>query len=298
MQNNPAKAFGYGICAVLLWSTVASAFKLSLRHLSPIELLFYSSLTAIIILGGILVLSGKVTLLQSYGIRKNSRSILLGLLNPLLYYLILLKAYDLLPAQEAGPINYTWGITLALLSIPLLKQKIGAKDIVAVLIAYFGVVMISTHGNPLSLQFSDPRGVALALVSTVIWSFYWIYSTRDKRDSLVILFLNFVGSFPLLLLVFLIWGGLRTPPIEGLLGAVYVGLIEMALAYICWLSAMKRTDNTASISILIFFTPFLSLIFIHCFVGEQILPSTIIGLVFIVAGLGLQKIKSRNSQSD
>ena len=42
---------------------------------------------------------------------------ILGLVNPFLYYLVLFKAYDLLPAQEAQAINYTWALMLAFLSV-------------------------------------------------------------------------------------------------------------------------------------------------------------------------------------
>jgi len=54
---------------------------------------------------------------------------------------------------------------------------------------------------------------------------------------------------------------------------------------------MKLTDNTARISNLIFLSPFLSLIFIHFLLGEDILPSTFIGLILIVAGLFCQRIR-------
>jgi hypothetical protein len=51
-------------------------------------------------------------------------SVGLGFLNPFAYYFVLLQAYDLLPAQEAQPLNCTWAITLSLLSVPLLKQPL------------------------------------------------------------------------------------------------------------------------------------------------------------------------------
>jgi len=54
-------------------------------------------------------------------------SALLGLINPFIYYLILLKAYQLLPAQVAQPLNMIWPIILVFLSIPLLGQKIKGK---------------------------------------------------------------------------------------------------------------------------------------------------------------------------
>ena len=41
---------------------------------------------------------------------------------------MVIKAYDLLPAQVVQPINYTWVITLSLLAVPLLKQRLGINS--------------------------------------------------------------------------------------------------------------------------------------------------------------------------
>ncbi|NJK98814.1 MAG: EamA family transporter, partial [Bacteroidales bacterium] len=49
---------------------------------------------------------------------------MLGFLNPLLYYLVLFKAYSLLPAQIAQPLNYTWPLILVILSIIFLSKNI------------------------------------------------------------------------------------------------------------------------------------------------------------------------------
>ena len=181
-MHDQKKAYIYGISTVLFWSTVASAFKLSLRHLDYIQLLLYSSSVSILVLALILGLQGKIKLIFSYSRKQYMRSVALGFLNPFLYYTILFKAYDLLPAQEAQPLNYTWAIALVLLSIPILKQKIGIRDLAATFICYSGVVIIATHGDVLGLRFSSPPGVVLALLSTVIWALYWIYNTKDDRD--------------------------------------------------------------------------------------------------------------------
>ncbi len=146
-MDNQKRAYIYGLSTVLLWSTVATAFKLSLRYLDYIQLLLYSTIVSILVLSCILALRGKIRLLFSYSGKQYLQSMILGFLNPFLYYMVLFKAYDLLPAQEAQPLNYTWAITLALLSIPLLKQRIGIKDIFSVFVSYSGVVVISTHGE-------------------------------------------------------------------------------------------------------------------------------------------------------
>jgi len=290
-MNQQRQAIFYGLGAVLLWSTVATAFKLSLQYFSPIELLLYSGSVSTLLLGGILGYQGKFHLAFQCSRREYLLSMLLGLLSPFLYYLILFKAYDLLPAQQAQPLNYTWAITLSLLAVPFLKQKIGWQQWLALVVSYCGVIVISTEGRILSLQFTNFYGVILTLISTIVWALYWIFNTRDQRDPVVGLFVNFLCSFPFVLGYYLWTAELRLPPVKGLVGAAYVGFIEMGICFIFWLMAMKLTDNTARISNLVFLSPFLSLIFIHFLVGETILASTFIGLILIILGLCCQKIK-------
>jgi len=285
------KSIFYAAAAVFLWSTVATAFKLSLRYLSPIELLFFSSFFSTLVIGLILLLQGKLHQVFKCTRSEYLLSVALGFLNPFLYYLILFKAYDLLPAQQAQPINYTWAITLSLLSVPLLKHKITGYQWLALIVSYIGVVVISTEGKILSMQFTNPLGVALALISTVVWSLYWIYNTRDSRDPVVGLFCNFIFGFGFVLVAYLMIGEPRSVPIKGLLGAVYVGFFEMGICFILWLMAMKLTDNSSRIANLIFLSPFLSLIFIHYLVGERIVPATYFGLLLIISGLIIQQKK-------
>ncbi len=292
---NQKKANLYGLAAVLLWSTVASAFKLSLRYLDHIQLLFYSSIASILVLTVILFVQGKIGLLFACSKRQYLRSMALGLLNPFLYYLVLFKAYDLLPAQEAQPLNYTWAITLSLLSVPLLKQKIRLRNFLALFVSYAGVVVISTHGDPLSLHFANPLGVALALGSTVIWSIYWIYNTKDDRDPVAALLLNFLFGLPFVTVSCLFFSSLRVSRVTGIWGAAYVGFFEMGLTFVLWLSALRLSRDTARVGNLIFISPFLSLVFIHHFVGEEILRSTYFGLALIIAGLLMQQIRNRPS---
>lgn len=282
------KAYLFGLVTIGLWSTVASACKLSLRYITPVELVLYSSITSCLVLAVILGFQNKLHLLRQMGRGEWLLALKLGLLNPFLYYLILFKAYDLLPAQQAQPINYTWAVTLSLLSVPLLGQRLGMGQLVAILISYFGVVVISTSGNILTLHFDSPLGVFLALLSTVFWALYWIGNTRDTRDPVVGLFMNFVCAVPCILLYLSMFHSWRIIDVRGLAGAVYLGFFEMGIAFLFWLAAMKLTNSTARIANLIFLSPFLSLVLIYFLLGEEILPSTLWGLVCIVVGLIVQ----------
>ncbi|MBN1141430.1 MAG: DMT family transporter [Deltaproteobacteria bacterium] len=288
-MKNQKKAFLFALATVLLWSTVASAFKVSLRFLSPLELLLYSSGVSTLVLGGAVLTTGGWEELRSCPKSGWVRSLLLGFLNPFFYYLILFKAYDLLPAQQAQPINYTWALTLTLLSVPLLGQRIGGGDGGGLLLGYAGVLIISTDGNLLGLKFSSVFGVSLALVSTVIWALYWIFNARDERTPTVALFQSFLLGFSMVLLYFLMVGELRVPDPRGIAGAFYVGIFEMSVTFILWLSALKYAENTARVGSLIFLSPPISLLFIHFVVKESIRFSTCLGLFFILLGLFVQQ---------
>jgi drug/metabolite transporter (DMT)-like permease len=297
-MHDSKKAYFFGLAAVLLWSTVASAFKISLRYLDYAQLLFWASCASTLTLGAIVVAQGKWRQVCQSERADIGRSLVLGAFNPLLYYLILFKAYELLPAQEAQSLNYTWALTLTWLSVPLLGQRIGFRDIAAGLICYAGVLVIATRGEVWTLRFSDPLGVALALGSTVIWALYWIYNTRDSRDPIVRLLLNFACSLPLSLVYCLLATEWTMPAWPGLLGAVYIGLFEIGITYALWQLALQYAENTAKVSNLIFIAPFCSLVLIHFVLGEQILWSTMMGLLFIIAGLLYQQFGTRVHSTD
>ncbi len=300
-MTNSKKALLFGLGTVAIWSTVASAFKISLRHLDPLQLLLCACVASLVALAGILAFQGKLGELKKVTRSQLIRCGLLGVLNPFLYYVILFKAYDLLPAQEAQPLNYTWAITLSLLAVPMLGQKMSLKDLGAILVSYFGVVVISTHGDILALEFSNPTGVALALGSTIIWALFWIFNTRSTVDSTVGLFLNFLFGLPLILGTTLFYSELPAFTMEGMLGAAYIGFFEMGITFALWLTAMKYAalpdgGSTVRIANLIFLSPFVSLIFIHFLVGEEILPATIMGLGFIIAGNALMQYNPKKSK--
>jgi len=288
-MKNQTKAYLCALTAVLFWSTIGSAFKLTLRTVDFLHLVLFSSFVSVAALFIILILQGRLALLRHLAGRDLLRSAGLGLLNPFLYYVILLRAYDILLAQEAVVLNYVWPMTLVLLSIPILRQRIGVMSIVALLISFAGVVIITLQGDFTRLHFTNLTGVVLALGSTIVWALYWIFNVKDKREEVPKLFLNFSFGFCYLLLATTLYEGLSFPGWRGLLGVTYIGLFEMGITYVVWLKALRLSATTAKVSNLIFISPFLSLLFVALFVGERIMGYTLAGLGFIIGGIVLQR---------
>jgi drug/metabolite transporter (DMT)-like permease len=286
ISNN--KAYAFALAAVLFWSTAGSAFKLTLQYIHPYQLLLLASFVSFL------------TLLILYLFRNDfnincliisghfRRSAFLGFLNPFGYYVILFWAYTILPAQEAMALNYLWPVTLVLLSIPLLKQRIGLISMLAIFISFFGTFIIAIRGDFSSFELSNPAGVSLAVGSSLVWALYWILNMKDSRDALGKLVLNFGFGTIYISILFLISSPTLSFAWQGLAGAGYVGLFEMGFTFFFWLLALKYSDTTARVSNLIFLSPFLSLIFIRITVGETILLSTFLGLILIIAGVLIQ----------
>lgn len=299
-QDRSNKAIAYGMAAVLCWSTVATAFKLTLAYLEPPQLVLLAAIFSFLSLWGLLVLQGKGGLLWRAILEYPIRSGGLGLINPLAYYLVLFEAYDRLPAQVAQPVNYTWALTLPIMAAIFLKQRLRGVDILAAGVAYAGVVVLSMQGEWGNWGRVDGLGLGLALFSTIIWASYWLLAASDNRDPVAGLAANFACSLPGCALMCVVLSPTLKSAWEiswkGLAGAAYIGCVEMGLTFALWGMALRLAERAAQVSTLIFLSPPISLVLIHLFLGEPIHGSTFVGLALVLAGLGLQQAGKRGSR--
>ena len=290
-MTDQTKAYLYAGTAIFFWSTVASAFKVGLQHINFIQFLFFATWTSLFILLIINLLRSNLKQLRSLGRKDLAFSALMGALSPFAYYLVLFKAYEILPAQVAQPLNMVWPIVLVFLSVILLKQKISYKSFIALFISFIGVYFISSQGEPGALAFKEPLGVVLAAGSSLIWSFYWIYNVKKDMDETLQLLLNFLFASVYITLFILFFNDFRNLDMTGITLAVYAGIFEMGITFILWIKAMKHTASNDKISNLVYIAPFLSLVFIHYFVGETIYVTSLIGLSLIVIGILIEKLR-------
>lgn len=290
------KSYLYALIAVLLWSTVATAFKIALDGMDFMQVLMFSSFISSIVLFFIIVIQKKINLLKQYISKRLLKGLLLGFLNPFLYYTILLKAYSVLPAQEAMILNYTWPIMLVVLSILFLKQSIRPINIVAIFMSFIGIAIIATKGNILNIVFSDLTGDILALSSSIIWALFWILNVRDKNDEVIKLFVSFSFGFVFSFILTLLFSEIKIPETKYLLAVVYVGLFEMSITFTLWLIGLKLATTADKVSNLVFLSPFLSLLFIHLIIGEDIKIASLLGLVLIVCSILFTKFYTINKE--
>lgn len=283
-------AYLFAFMAVLFWSTIAVAFKYALRTLDPFQVVFVASLISLLLFWVVMMMrdgAGKVrsamhpkVLLRSAG---------MGLLNPFVYYLVLIHAYDMITAQEAMSLNYLWPVMLALLSVPLLKQKMGWFSVIALFISFAGIVVIATRGNVASLSLTSVVGCGLAAGSSVIWALYWIFNLKDTREIVPKMMANFFFGTLYAFIAMLLFSRFPVMDFSVWAGGIYLGIFEMGVTFLLWMTALKRAPKTYLVSQLVFLAPPLSLLWIRWVLGEPILPSTLAGLLLILGGIILQQ---------
>ncbi len=295
-RKSSRKAFIYASLAVLCWATSPTAFKLGLRYQDSYQLLTGASIVSLLVLGVIILFQGKYRLFAELGWKDMGFSLIMGLLNPVAYYLILFKAYSILPAQVAQPLNMVWPIVLVIISIPMLRQRVSWKSIGAMLISFSGVILVSTQGGTAGKDPENRLGIVLALSSSIVWAFYWIYNQRDRKDPVIRLFLNFLFAS-----IFLILGGvLRGQALPGSPAgwytAFYVGVFEMGVTFVLWLLAMQYAPTTDRISNLVYVAPFLSLLIVNLVLDEKIFHTTVYGIILLVTGILIQNMIGRHAK--
>jgi drug/metabolite transporter (DMT)-like permease len=259
------QSYIYAGIAILFWSTVPTAFKISLGELDILPMLTIAVFTSAVVLL-IVILSGKK--------------------------FVLLKAYQLLPAQIAQPLNMIWPIILVFLSVLILKQKIERKSFIALFISFAGVYIISSQGKLFTSGQSNFTGILLATGSSVFWAVYFILNVKDKRDEAVKLFLSFLfGSFYLIIAMVIVGKWPFETGFTGIAASVYVGIFEMGITFLFWLKALQMAATTDKVSNLVYLAPFISLVFVHYILHEPVYYTTPAGLLLIISGILIQNRK-------
>lgn len=287
-NHQPARerrALGFALAAVAGWSTVATAFKLGLAELAPLQLLLAGTLASTALF------AGAATYQRAWRIDPGTlrQAAALGLVNPVLYYLVLFAGYDRLPAQVAQPLNYTWTIVLALLAIPVLRQPLTRRMTAGVLVSYAGVVVLVTRGRLDGWPSFDAAGLLLIIASTVIWAGYWLANTRTSAPPLTLMTWSFLLATPVLAVLCVLGPGWPPLTAHTITFGLWVGLLEMGLTFLLWQRALRLTRQAARMGQLVLLTPFLSLVLIGTVLGESIHPSAVAGLAVIVTGIWIAR---------
>lgn len=277
---------------ILLWASIPVASKKILVEMTNVQMLFWSTIFSFFVLAGVLVIQGKLRWLPHYTVPEYGWMGLLGFLGAYLYYILLYGAFALTTAAEGFILAYTWPILVSLLAVVLLGEKLTGRRILAVAISFFGVLVIVTQGRIVSVAFTSLAGDLLALAGAFVFALFSVLGKRARYDQTVSATVYFGVALLAVTATVLLTDGIPIPSAGVWPWLLYNGVLVNGISYVFWFKALENGD-TFVISNALYLTPFLSLLYVYFWLDEAILPSAVVGLVVIVAGIGVQAGRSR-----
>ena len=283
------KSYIYAGLTVLIWSTLATVVKLVLKDIPNFQALAISSAFAFVFLLILNIINGSIKEMKHYRIKDCLTMAGLGFLGLFMYSALYYYGIAELGSQEACILNYLWPMMIVIFACIILKERITVKKIIAMLMSFAGIVVLTLGSGGVS---SGNRlfGIIACVTAAVC---YGLFSVLNKKHSLNqnvtmiwIWFTTAVCSL-VLSLIFENW-----QPIAGVqwLGIAWLGIVVNAVAYLLWAIALKGASDSAKIANLAYLVPFISIIISWLVLKEQITINAVLALVLIIGGILIQSI--------
>ncbi len=287
---NNLKASFFVLATAFLWGSVPAISKLLLKNIDEWQILFLGSLFGF--LGLLIALLFQKKLGDLFLFLKTFwlRAVLMGFLGVALYNFLLYVALKILPAQEAFIANYLWPILTVIFASAILKERITILGFFGMCVSFFGVVFTLAKGNLTSLTFKNPLGIAVALAAALTYGLFSALEKRNTEDKIISVTAYYLFGTIFSFIGLLIFSSLPSLSVPSVAGLLWIGVFTNGVAFLLWFLALKY-GKTVLVANMIFLTPFLSLFYIALLTEEKILTSSVIGLIFVVAGIILNSLK-------
>jgi drug/metabolite transporter (DMT)-like permease len=293
------KAILKALFAVTVWGASFVATKVSLQYVSPSTVVWLRFAMGVMILGAAVLLSRQFVLPEG---RDWGYFAVLGFLGIAFHQW--LQSTGLLTAQATttGWIIATTPIFMALLGLVILREHLLWYQIVGILLAAFGVLLIVSKGDLSSITTGKfgTSGDFLILISTLNWAIFSALSRSGLKKHPSTLMMFYVMSFGWLFTSILFFAGsgiteVTSIPWDGWVAITFLGIFCSGIAYIFWYDALKVLP-VAQTGAFLYLEPIITVIVAAFILREAILLATLIGGITILIGVWLVNRPSQSVQ--
>ena len=278
------------IFAVIVWGASFIATKIVLQEVSPVTIVWLRFTMGVVILGIAVVLRRQFALPN-----KNEWAYfaLLGFLGITFHQWLQSNALKTSEAGTTAWIVSTTPVFMALLGWLLLKEGLTWAKISGILLAFSGVLLVVSKGDPSTIsigRFGAP-GDKLILVSAINWAVFSALSRRGLKShpaSLMMFYVMFFGwLFTSLLFISTTgFGEIHQLTFNGWIGVSFLGFFCSGLAYIAWYDALQAL-STAQTGVFLYIEPLVAVVVAFFVLGEAITGVSLIGGAVILFGVWL-----------
>lgn len=290
MTSTKAMAYLEAVLAATVWGASFIATKVALRDISPITVVWMRFAIGLLILG-IMVSIRKQFALPAKNDWKYFA--LLGFLGITFHQWLQSNGLQTSEAGTTAWIVASTPVFMALLGWLALHEKLNARKVSGIALAFMGVLLVASHGDIASItvgKFGAP-GDVLILFSAINWSIVSTLSRRGLNLYPAGLFTFYMMAFGLIFSsILFVYGGYYTeilaPTLDGWMGVGFLGIFCSGLAYIWWYDALQ-TLTTAETGVFLYIEPLVAMIVAFVILDESITLASVLGGSIILFGVWL-----------
>lgn len=275
--------------AVSFWGASFTATKVAVNEVSPIILLWLRFGIGSLVLGTLLIVRGKMKLLP---LRDIFDFAMLGLIGIFLHNFIQSTGLKTASAGVSALIVASTPIMIAILGAVFLSEALQIQQVIGVLLAASGVVLVVTDGHlSVLLDHSGNSGELLVTCSVFTWAVFSVIS-RNKLGkylpSLAMFYVMFSGWIFISITLMVTGNALEVPRLSfsGWSSVIFLGVFCSALAYLLWYSALRKLP-ASRVGIFMYLSPLVGVAVAALVLSEPVGLWIISGGIMVLAGMGL-----------
>ncbi len=277
------KHYLYALGAIFCWASLPAATGSGLDGLTIEELLFYSFISAALLLYAVDIAQKRSFHLYFPDVKRS----LVGIWGIFLYHYLYYQALDRAPVAEAAILATTWSFWIVVFSSVLQERRVRLPVVGIALLGLGGAALVISAGQEIHLSSRALPGYLIALLCGLIWSSFSVTLSviKMKKDPMT----TFTAYAAVLAtLCFILTGPHSRPPLSALLAAVYLGCVPLGLSFYLWNRAVVG-GNMAVIGMLSYLTPPLAVLLVALVERRTIAPQVLLGMALIILAAMLGK---------
>jgi drug/metabolite transporter (DMT)-like permease len=216
------------------------------------------------------------------------RLLVFSFLNVTLWMAVMGYAMLYLPASEAVVIAYTNPLFTALFAWPLLGERMTLLRVIALLMAFMGLVLL-LGGNEMSATYAKLPGVVLSLIGAIAFALGTIFLKKwplELPGATATAWQLGIGCLPVAIMGLVFEG----PSMSALNAGGWAALTYMSfgqcLAFVCWFAALARLPaSVAAIGTML--APVIGVTVSAYALGEPLGPAKVAALFLTIGGVAL-----------
>ena len=283
LVDNKKKAVLLTVLAGFLWGTSFPAIKIGLQYMDAYTFVFLRFLTASLVMLAIMLFK------QGFSFNFNQKRLILflGVVNGVAYLMEYVGMVFTTASKSSLLINLS-AVWVALLCPIVLRERLGAKKTVGVMVSLLGVFLTTTNLNVASLTQGSIMGDLLVVGAGVAWAVFMVYNkpVADASKSLVqpMTLLLICTLIPLLPIAPFSAGVVLSLPLEAWLTILFTAVLCWVVPYYLWLKGLQHLSPVTSAIVLL--TEIVVAVTISTlFLGEVFTVISGVGAILIVIAI-------------